>query len=119
MGLTKAIWVWTSNRVKSADIFDRYVQFNYRDKETFTTVIGGIASIALMLSMFLYGIVLLTTMFSKSVSYTSQSSRIVNLFNENKEYSLSGSKTVLAFGMLDKNLNPLSNDIVNKSILMN
>ena len=116
MGLTKTIGVWIANRIRSADIFDRYVQFNYRDKETFTTIAGGVASIALMLSMFSYAIVLANTMFSKSVNYASQSSRIVNLFIENNDYIVSGSQTVLAFGMLDKNRNPLTNDIVNYTV---
>ena len=103
MGITKTVGSWLANRIRSADMFDRYVQFNYRDKETFTTLIGGLASITLMLSMLSYGIVLTNTMFNKTVSYASQSSRIVNLFLENNMYSLDGFETVLAFGMLDQN----------------
>ena len=102
-----------TNRIRSADNFDHYVRFDYRDKETFTTLIGGLASITLMLSMLSYGIFLTNTMFNKTVSYASQGSRIVNMFLENKMYNLAGSETVLAFGMLDKNRNPLTSDIVN------
>ena len=53
-GWVSKVFTFTSNQIKSADIFATEVKLNYKGKDSFKTLFGGLISILILFVMMVY-----------------------------------------------------------------
>lgn len=80
--------------IKSTDRFPKHISFTYRGKESFKTLIGGIATISILILITIYGLALMRVMWYKKDTNKSRSSTVVSL-NSNSETHYPGTNYAL------------------------
>ena len=67
------------NKIKTYDKYPKAVSFTYENQQEFTTMVGGMASISIYITVGITAIYLLSIMFSKTVSSATQTFIYKNL----------------------------------------
>ncbi|CAI2385634.1 unnamed protein product [Moneuplotes crassus] len=74
---------WSYSRIKERDIFKQSISLTYRGKDNFSSIIGAISTVFVLIVLFCYSIILLKSMFSRSDVSWNQNTIQVDLREDN------------------------------------
>ena len=98
---------YTSNAVKKFDLFSRKIMFTYKGNSEFSTLFGGLVSLAILSLVGVYFLFLMQTMINRSASNNTLSTEVINLNTEDQNYYLYDYGFRFGVSITDGNGNPV------------
>ena len=102
MVLTK-IFKYITNNVRAGDLYAKNITLTYAGKSSYKTIIGGMVSLMIYLSLFVYAWILLSVMFRRKDTKKTVNRTVKDLAYDSSKHYIGKSTFAFAFTLFDNN----------------
>ena len=94
--ITKSVYNWAKNSVKSQDMYSRSISFTFENKDKYSTLWGGTVSIIIFIAALMFGYLKFYTMIMRSSTNTSINQVVQDLSTSGQTLNLNSSSFYFA-----------------------